>query len=100
MTEYKDNDGRFLISSIGAATSLTNTQDLVDIRRTKDPEVRRFTFQQPNPLIQRELDHLFISNSLQENVEVIDIMPAVNTDHSAIFMKISPVRSAQRGSSH
>ena len=62
--------------------------------------MRRFTFRQPNPLIQRRLDHLFISNSLQENVKVIDIIPAVNTDHSAIFMKMSPVKSAQRGPSH
>ena len=30
----------------------------------------------------------------------IDIIPAVSTGHSAIFMKISPVRSAQRGPSH
>ena len=62
--------------------------------------MRRLTFRQPNPLIQRWLDHLFISNSLQENVEVIDIIPAVSTDHSAIFMKMSPVKSAQRGPSH
>ena len=62
--------------------------------------MRRFTFRQPNPLIQRRLDHLFISNSLQENVEVIDIIPAVSTDHSAIFMKMSSVKSAQHGPSH
>ena len=88
------------LSSIIAVTSLTNTRDLVDIWRTRNPEVRRFTFRQPNPLIQRRSDHLFISNSLQENVEVIDIIPAVSTDHSTIFMKMSPAKSAQRGLSH
>ena len=88
------------LSSIGAVTSLPDTLDLVDIWNTRNPEVRQFTFRQPNPLIQRRLDHLFISNFLQENVEVIDVIPTVNTDHSAIFMKISPVKSAQHGPSH
>ena len=87
-------------SSIRAVTSLTNTRDLVDIWRTRNPEVRRFTFRQPNPLIQKRLDHLFISNFLQENVDIIDIIPAVITDHSAIFMKMSLVKSAQSGASH
>ena len=30
----------------------------------------------------------------------MNIIPAVSTDNSAIFMKMPPVRSAQRGSSH
>ena len=93
-------NSKLKLSSIRAITSLTNTRDLVDIWRTRNPELRRFTFRQPNPLIQRRLDHLFISNSLQENVEVIDIIPAVSTDHSAIFMKMSSVKSAQHGPSH
>ena len=81
--------------------------------------MRRFTFRQPNPLIQRqenvevidiiqenvEVIDIIQENGevidiIRENVEVIDIIPAVSTDHSAIFMKMSPVKSAQRGPSH
>ena len=41
-----DSDGgnpKLRFSSIRTVTSLTNTRDLVDIWRTKNPEVRQFT---------------------------------------------------------
>ena len=58
---------------------------------------KRYTFRQPTPFIQRRLDFFFISNSLQENVEKVDIIPAVRTDHSALLMKINTIQTFQRG---
>ena len=41
-----------------------------------------------NPTIQRRLDFWRISSSVQEEVEDVDIIPAIRTDHSAITMHI------------
>ena len=84
------------LSSIATINSLSNEFSLVDIWRTRNPDRKRYTFRQPTPLIERRLD-FFIFNSLQENVEEIDIIPAVRTDHSALLMKFNTMQTLQRG---
>ena len=43
--------------------------DLVDIWRIRNPETKRFTWRQKNPLIQRRLDYWLISDVCQEDID-------------------------------
>ena len=51
-------------------------------------------------MIQRRLDHFFISNEIQEDVAFIDIVPSVASDHSVIHLKISGAKIKDKGRSY
>ena len=63
--------------------------DLIHIWRVRNPDERRFSWRQKNPVIQRRLDFLLTSSTLQEDVENVDIIPAIKSDHSAITLFIN-----------
>ena len=41
-----------------------------------------------------------MSDSLQESIETIDIIPSVASDHSAILLKLRPTYEGNRGRSY
>ena len=53
------------------------------------PTQKAVYYRQRTPLIQRRLDYFFISNQFQESVVSIDIISAICTDHSALYLKIN-----------
>ena len=59
--------------------------DLVDIRRIRNPTVTRFTWRQKKPIIQRRLDYWLVSDSLQDDIDSVDIKTSIKSDHSAII---------------
>ena len=65
--------------------------DLVDIWRIRNPERRRFTWRQKSPFIQRRLDYCLISDVCQDEIEKSDIIPSINSDHSAIFLQFNSI---------
>ena len=70
---------------------------LNDVWRIKNPNLRRFSWRQPNPLIQCRLDYFLISDSLYDSVTHADIIPAIRTDHSAITLSLEKIPSQNRG---
>ena len=64
---------------------------LVDIWRIRNPETKRFTWRQNTPLIQRRLDFWLTDNTLQEDINQVDIIPSIKSDHSAVVLSISHV---------
>ena len=78
---------------------LCSSFDLIDIWRIRNPDVKRFTWRQKNPIILRRLDFWLITSSIQEKVENVDIIPAIRTDHSAISMYINGIEETERGPS-
>ena len=80
---------RLKLSSVSKVCSINEDFDLIDIWRIRNPHRKRFTYRQRTPLIQRRLDYFFISNQLQESVVSIDIISAICTDHSALYLKIN-----------
>ena len=69
--------------------------DLVDIWRVRSPECKRFTWRQKSPIIQRRLDYWLLSDSYQEEVENVDIIPSINSaDHSAIVLHFNSIDEA------
>lgn len=73
--------------------------DLVDIWRIRNPDNKRFTWRQKNPIIQRRLDYWFISDMLQEDVVRCEIITPIKTDHLAIILEIDSLNDQQRGPS-
>ena len=68
--------------------------DLIDIWR-----IRRFSWRQKTPMIQRRLDYWLISNNIQEEVDKVDIIPAIRSDHSAITLYINDIENSTYGPS-
>ena len=52
-----------------------------------------------SPLIQRRLDYWLISNDLQEDVESVEIITAIKSDHSAIALSVNGLDKNERGPS-
>ena len=73
--------------------------DLVDIWRIRNPDIKKFTWRQKSPIIQRRLDYWLISDTLQDDVAKVDIVTAIRTDHSAITLEIDSLNDQQRGPS-
>ena len=73
--------------------------DLVDIWRIRNPECKRFTWRQKNPFIQRRLDYWLINDSSQDDIEKSDIIPWINSDHSAIFLHLNSLDKPEYGPS-
>ena len=73
--------------------------DLVDIWRIRNPAGRRFTWRQKSPFLQRRLDYWLISDVCQDEIEMSDIIPSINSDHSAIFLQFNSIEKSHHGSS-
>ena len=72
---------------------------LVDIWRIRNPERRRFPWRQKNPFIQRRLDYWLISDVCQDEIEKSDIIPSINSDHSAICLQFNSIDKSDHGPS-
>ena len=57
--------------------------DLVDIWHIRNPTDTRFTWRQKPLLIQRRLHYWLISNDVRKDVESVEIITAIKSDHSA-----------------
>ena len=82
-------------SSIAELRHLQSQRGLVDIWRIRNPSVKRFTYRQHKPLIQRRFDYFLISDCLQDYNKHTDILPAVQADHSEIILKFSGSEGSQ-----
>ena len=71
---------------------------LTDIWRIVDPYVKRYILRQNHfsGFIQRRLDYIFISNSVQEYIDATDILPAISTDHSPILISFCLENSEEK----
>ena len=65
--------------------------DLVDNWGLRNPNSKCFTWRQKSPFIQRRLDYWFLSDSYQEEVESVGIVPSINSDHSAIVLHFNSI---------
>ena len=71
--------------------------DLCGIYRKGNPDEKRFTWRCKNPFLQRRLDYFFISDFLEDLVERADILLSVQSDHSTLKFKFSPINERSRG---
>ena len=100
---FLDADGgnaKLKMNSLSRLISMMEENELSDIFRIRYPDSRQFTWKCKNPLKQRRLDYLLISDCLQHEVETINIIPSIQSDHSVLKMKLSSLQERKRGPSH
>ena len=95
-----DNTPSLKTNTLKKVYSIMEDHDLCDIFRIRNPDMQRYTWRQKTPLIQHRLDYLLISNELQEDVEHIDILPSVASDHSVVHLKFALSGQHSRGKSY
>ena len=73
--------------------------NLCDIWRILNPKAKQYTFrQQPfSVFLQRHLDYIFISQSLQEIAKHTAILNAISTSHSPVLCSFQNFNQCQRG---
>ena len=86
--------------SIKFLNSICLNYDLIDIRRTRNPDRKLFSWKQKNPLVQRRLDFWLISDVCQDEVEETNIKTAIRTGHSAITISFKSLDEQTRGPSY
>ena len=86
-----------LMESVRQIGNISLLHDLVDIWRVRHPEIKRFTWRQKTPIIQRRLDFWLVDNVMQEEIEQVDIVPS--SDHSAILLSINEIEEQEDGPS-
>ena len=86
-------------SSIARIIKIKETHDLIDIWRVRNQHTKKFTFTQRHAagFLQRRLDYIFISNSLQYLVKDVDIGTAFASDHSPVKMSLLETSDSERG---
>ena len=52
------------------------------------------------PLIQRRSDYFLISDQLQGQIEAIDIIPSVQSDHSTVRIRVNETQYSTKGRSY
>ena len=87
-TDIDADGGSCLIKqrSVNKLESIMFENDLCDIWRIQNENVRQYTWRSLNPLIQRRLDYLLISNNMQPFVQSSKIINAIATDHAAVIL--------------
>ena len=70
--------------SVSKLIELLEKYDLIDIWRIRNPFSKRYTFRKNHfsRYIQRHLDYIFVSNTLQELLQHTSISPSFCSDHS------------------
>ena len=88
------------IKSVAKFLSMVSENNLCDNFRTRYPDSTPFTWRRKAPFLQRRLDYFLVSDSLQESIEMIDIIPSIASDHSAIILKLRQTYEGNRGRSY
>ena len=86
--------------SVKNKESICIINDLVDIWRIRNPKKKRFTWCQKTPVIQRRLDYWLVSSGMQKDIDNVDVIPSLKSDHSAIVLSLNGTENGPRGPSH
>ena len=85
--EFNSGDPYLKKHSVNYIIKILESLDLCDIWQIRNPKIKSFIFRQKHfsGVIQRRLDCIFISNSLQETISNADILNAFSTDRAPVF---------------
>ena len=79
-----DVDGgnpKLKIQSITKLVSIMSENDLCDIFRVRNPEMKCYTWRRKTAFKQCRLDYFLVSDHLQDQIDHIDIIPSIQSDH-------------------
>ena len=80
--------------------SMMSDHDLCDVYRARFPSSQCFTWRQNTSLKQHRIDYFFISDQLQEQTGLTDVIPSVQSDHSTIVIRINGLKDDLKGRSY
>ena len=83
--------------SISVLTKILDKLDVCDIFRVRFPSLKQYTYHRKNPRLLRRLDYFFTSNSFQEYINCIKILPSYMSDHSPILISVNLDSNVKRG---
>ena len=85
--------------SLAKLIELKDSYDLCHIWRLRNTKSRWFTFMQKHSsdFIQRSLDYILISNTLQKLVTTTETLAPISTDHSPVLFSLSKGKDCLRG---
>ena len=85
--------------SLAKLIELKENHDSCDTWRVRNTNSKRFTSAQKcsSGFIQRRLDYMFISNTLQESVIMTEILTPISTDHFPVLFPLSKEKVCFRG---
>lgn len=89
-----NNNRKIILKEI---ETLKEDLQISDIWRVKNPSKERFTWRKKNPVVKSRLDFWLISKKLEDYTENTDIVPCINTDHSAITLEIKTYSENTKG---
>ena len=97
--DAQDGNPTIKRKSLAILVELKENYDLCDIWRARNTKSKRFTFTQKHfsGFIQRRLDYMFISNTLQEFVTITEILTPISTGHSPVMFSLSKEKGCFRG---
>ena len=70
------------------------------ILSVRHPEECRFTWRKKTPLLQRRLYYFFLSNILQENIQKVETLPGIQSDHSPVLFQLRNLYEEKHGPSY
>ena len=83
--------------SVGQIKALMTDFDLIDIWRVRNPTHRKFTWRRSKPVTLRRLDYFLVSSHMELDIASWGFYTQIQSDHSPVFLKISPLADASRG---
>ena len=92
LTEKDIMSGRFQpTSSAILLREILKDNNLIDVWRTCNKELIRYTWRQANPLRQSRIDYIFASENLcnSQFLKRVDIKPGILTDHSIVSLEMT-----------
>ena len=77
--------------SVIKLVDIKESLDICYIWRIRNPKCQNFTFRQNHStrFIERQLNYIFISNSLREFDNYTNVLPVMSTDHSPVLISLS-----------
>ena len=88
------------IQSITKLLSIMSDNDLCDIFRVRNPEMKRYTWCRKTPFEQRRLDYFLVSDQLQNQIDHVDIIPSIQSDHSTLKLKVCGTKHSLKSPSY
>ena len=83
--------------SVGQIKAPMTDFDLIDIWRVRNPTYRKFTWRRSKPVTLRRLDYFLVSSHMELDIASCGFYTQIQSDHSPVFLKISPIADAYSG---
>ena len=82
--------------SITKLVSMMSENDLYDIFRVRNPDMKRYTWRRKTPFKQHRLDNFLISDQLQDQIDRVDMVPSIQSDHSTLNLKVCGTKRSSK----